>query len=166
MTDTQLQRLMDRYGFKDRDELRRVGSIDGDGCKWQVAALLDELYRTRDELNQYGDVIPAGDPQFCCGVPRDGRWAAVRQNYVKRHPTCAACGGRSEVEVHHVVPVSWPGGKELELEERNFVSLCRVHHLWVGHLGSWESRNPDVREDAATWLRKVTGRGYPPGARG
>ena len=44
------------------------------------------------------------------------------------------------------------GGRELELDERNLITLCEAgenHHFVVGHLGDWRSYNPEVRGDAA-----------------
>jgi hypothetical protein len=37
----------------------------------------------------------------------------------------------------------------LELDPSNLITLCRGHHLYVGHNGNWKLWNPRVREDAA-----------------
>lgn len=99
------------------------------------------------------------------GVPRSPKWAGVRAGHLKQFPACAACGSRKCVEVHHVVPVSWPGGKELELDPANLLTLCESKtmncHLWIGHLGDFRSRNPNAVADAAAVLAKVRGRPYP-----
>lgn len=100
----------------------------------------------------------AGKP-WCLRSPG---WPKARAAHLKLYPRCAVCDGRKDLEVHHVVPVSWPGGKELELASSNLLTLCGPHHLWHGHLGSWFSRNPDVREDAAAWLAKIQSRPKPP----
>ena len=93
---------------------------------------------------------------------RSGSWPRVRAAHLKEHPTCEACGTTKDMEVHHVWPVSWPGGIEMELDERNLQSLCRTHHFWVGHLGSWKARNPIARRDAEVMLEKIKSRPYPP----
>jgi hypothetical protein len=84
----------------------------------------------------------------------------VRRAFLAKSPWCAACGegvayaGRA-INVHHVVPVELvrrAGRPELELDERNLITLCegdRAHHLVVGHLGDWRSYDRDVRSDAA-----------------
>lgn len=94
------------------------------------------------------------------GAERAPQWPGVRAAYVLLHPACALCGATTTVEVHHKLPVHFPGGKELELIESNFVTLCRVHHFWVGHLGSWMARNPHIAEDVRTWRRKIAKRLY------
>jgi 5-methylcytosine-specific restriction endonuclease McrA len=45
-----------------------------------------------------------------------------------------------------------------ELDPANLMALCRSCHLFVGHLGSWESYNPAALEDAAAWLAKIKAR--------
>jgi len=98
-------------------------------------------------------------PQIELLVARSGKWPSYRAAWLKDNPRCAACGNRENVEVHHVMPVSWDPSKELERD--NFVTLCPTHHLWIGHLGDWKSRNPDVRKDAADWADKIHARTYP-----
>jgi hypothetical protein len=46
----------------------------------------------------------------------------------------------------------------LELDRANLITLCRDHHFWFGHLGSWSSWNANVREDAAIWRAKIANR--------
>lgn len=97
--------------------------------------------------------------------PRSSHWPAKRAEWLRAHPTCAACGGAEGLQVHHILPVSWPGGRELELSDSNLITLCTAKghncHLWIGHLGDFKSRNPDVRADAAAMLRKIKARPYP-----
>ena len=46
------------------------------------------------------------------------------------------------------------GRADLELDDRNFITLCErpllQHHLLLGHLGSWQSFNRDI---ATTFLK-------------
>ncbi len=102
-------------------------------------------------------------PQLTMGVPRDWRWSQVRDAYLKHSPRCRVCGGTKQVTAHHIWPVSWPGGKDVELIEANLITLCEHNgcHLQVGHLGDFRSRNPNVIEDARRWREKREKRPYP-----
>ena len=94
--------------------------------------------------------------------PRSPHWPAVRDAWLEKHPTCAACGTDEHCEVHHVKPFSYY--PELELEESNFMTLCRKPghncHLRIGHSGDWKSWNPHAREDAALMLKRQEERKY------
>jgi 5-methylcytosine-specific restriction endonuclease McrA len=96
------------------------------------------------------------------GLPRDPHWARVRDRYLRDHPSCAVCGSTKKVEVHHVIPVEHArrtGHPELELDETNFISLCRRllinHHFVVGHNRNWKKWNVNVRADAAALWEKM-----------
>jgi 5-methylcytosine-specific restriction endonuclease McrA len=87
---------------------------------------------------------------------RSSRWPAARGEHVARHPTCAACGGTKQLNVHHILPFHlFP---ELELAPENLITLCEkkhCHFVW-GHLNAnWKTWNESVSEDARRWLRKV-----------
>ena len=86
---------------------------------------------------------------------RSGRWPAVRDAFA-RGISCAACGTRSQIEVHHIQPFHLM--RALELESSNLVVLCRGCHLVFGHLHNWESHNPTCVNDAAAHLTQVRGR--------
>jgi 5-methylcytosine-specific restriction endonuclease McrA len=98
---------------------------------------------------------------------RSSHWPAARAAHLQHERECAACGGKDHLEVHHIIPFSWPGGSELELVDSNLITLCESPshncHLWVGHLGDYRSRNPDVRRDAAAFRAKIKARPYPNG---
>ncbi len=100
----------------------------------------------------FSDADPTNPDRFL----RSPKWPAVRDAWLKGHPTCAACGEKVGVEVHHVQP--FHTHQAMELDPANFMSLCRPHHLLVGHLMSWRSVNSSSRADAAAWLAKVRGR--------
>lgn len=90
---------------------------------------------------------------------RSKKWPEVRNAHLKKHPTCAACGRKKKLEVHHVVP--FQVDPSLELEESNLITLCSHAtecHLSIGHLGSFHSYNSTVREDSAAFLAKVENR--------
>lgn len=97
--------------------------------------------------------------------PRSSEWPKVRDQWLKDNPTCAACGGKEKLEVHHKYPFAWPNGAALELDPNNFITLCEKPghdcHLMVGHLGDWKSRNSQVCEDSANLLKKIQCRPYP-----
>ncbi|MEO8970204.1 MAG: hypothetical protein ABI406_01235 [Ktedonobacteraceae bacterium] len=98
-------------------------------------------------------IIAAGE------IPRSGAWHGVEQAHLNAHPACAACGlgqpGQG-LQVHHMLPFHFCvklGRPELELDERNLMTLCdksiNNHHLLLGHLGDFQSYNPSVKADVA-----------------
>lgn len=87
---------------------------------------------------------------------RSPKWPAARRQWLRAHPECEACGGRGQLDVHHVTPFHKDPSRELD--PANFMTLCRPHHLFVGHLMAWASWNPDARTDAAAWRAKVKNR--------
>jgi len=91
-----------------------------------------------------------GPPQFGARSPN---WAKVRDKFIDSHPFCECCGGYEDLEVHHIIPFHID--RSLELEESNLITLCRPHHLLLGHLMSWKSFNRAVRQDADTWRNKI-----------
>ena len=104
-------------------------------------------------------------------APGEGRsplWPRARAEHLRKEPRCAACGGTECLQVHHILPVSWPGGPERELSPANLITLCespgRNCHLWWGHLGDFRARNEAAVEDAASFLTKVKARPCPPAA--
>jgi len=91
---------------------------------------------------------------------RSPRWESTRRAFLAKWPQCAVCGHDAPhvpgaLNVHHVVPFEVArrvGRGDLELDERNLITLCEKgenHHLVVGHLGDWRSWNPEVRADVA-----------------
>ena len=96
---------------------------------------------------------------------RSDKWSAVEKAHLQQHPTCAACGQgqpRWGLQVHHILPFHFCvklGRPELELDERNLMTLCDItinnHHLLLGHLDNFQSYNPNVRADIAGTLGKL-----------
>lgn len=78
---------------------------------------------------------------------RSGGWTALRLRFLRTHPFCECCNKSTELEVHHVIPVSVDAS--LELIEENLICLCERCHLVVGHLNNWHRWNPHIRHDAA-----------------
>ena len=82
---------------------------------------------------------------------RSPQWDDVRDAHVEKHPTCAACGSATHLQVHHIKPFHL--FRELELDPTNLLTLCEQSdtkcHLRVGHHGSWKKYNENVVQDAA-----------------
>lgn len=89
-------------------------------------------------------------------VERSPKWPAARRRHLKAHPSCAACGARKGLQVHHVVPFARKPSRELD--PTNLVTLCEYVGGWechqaIGHGGSFKFYNPGVRRDAAEILK-------------
>ena len=94
---------------------------------------------------------------------RSSRWPAVRAKYIADgHDKCEACGTTRDLNVHHIQPFSVR--PDLELDPRNLITLCRVHHLKIAHDAdgpggmarpNWSSSNPNVRRDAERMRLKL-----------
>lgn len=96
------------------------------------------------------------------GTARSTHWPAVRARHLALFSHCAVCGGTKALEVHHKRPFHLH--PELELDPDNLITLCENKadgvncHLFVGHLGSFKSFNPDVDADAKNWALKLAHR--------
>lgn len=94
---------------------------------------------------------------------RSNQWQSVRNEFVKLHPRCEACGSNFELNVHHITP--FHEKPELELDMENLITLCREHHFRIGHdpdgpwgwkRPSWLLSNPNVKQDAEKWMEAYT----------
>ena len=94
------------------------------------------------------------------GAARSSQWPQVQKAFITEHPTCAVCGKKgtllNKLNVHHQHPFHVK--PELELDPNNLITLCRIHHLWWGHLGNWASWNDTVKDDSALWYNKIANR--------
>lgn len=91
------------------------------------------------------------------GAARSSQWRKTRAEHLRKNPACAVCGEKGTLlnsnNVHHIkVFHKYP---ELENDSNNILTLCREHHFWFGHLGSFASWNESVREDAELWRQKI-----------
>ena len=92
-----------------------------------------------------------------CGVARSGHWHSVEVDFLSKNPTCAACGTSESLNVHHRFDFHEAillGRPDLELDERNLITLCvgpMQHHVLLGHLDSYLSFNPTVAADIVTY---------------
>jgi len=92
--------------------------------------------------------------EYALPVRRSTHWRTVEQAFLRENPSCAACGTKKHIQIHHCKPFHlFPA---LELDPSNLISLCmsfrRECHLRVAHCGNWKTYNPDVRADAARAL--------------
>lgn len=93
---------------------------------------------------------------------RSSKWPGVRNAFLKTHTTCAVCGSKDSLQVHHKKPFHlFP---DLELDPSNLIALCESKtagtncHLLFGHLGSFQSYNPSVEADSIGWQIKIANR--------
>lgn len=93
---------------------------------------------------------------------RSPNWASVRRVYLNSHPTCEACGGKTQLQVHHVFPFHLR--PQWELDTDNLITLCedpsRLCHHRIGHAWDWHAYNIQCRHDAGLALKRVHERGY------
>lgn len=89
---------------------------------------------------------------------RSPHWERFRDAWMLEYPACCVCGTRLGCECHHVLPFHLYAS--LELSRHNLMTLCRVHHFWLGHLGDWRAWNPNARVDAGWWRDKIALRRY------
>jgi hypothetical protein len=97
------------------------------------------------------------------GIHRSSHWSEVAREHLARQPRCVCCRADSSnqgiPQVHHIFPFHYCialGRPDLELDERNLVTLCgrsrdRIgenHHLWIGHLDNFQTSNLSVVRDA------------------
>ena len=104
-------------------------------------------------------------PDVLFGAGRAPGWGQVRAVHLRLFPTCAACGTRNDLEVHHVWPVHFPDGGSVELTPENLLTLCGKGghncHFYLGHLCDWRARNPAVLKQATEIRQAMHEREYP-----
>lgn len=87
---------------------------------------------------------------------RSPGWKKVRDKFIKNNPTCAACGTKEDLEVHHITP--YHVDKSLELDQDNLITLCgkRCHYVF-GHFCDWKSWNENVVNDTLSYnLKRIS----------
>lgn len=90
---------------------------------------------------------------------RSPHWPVVRAEHLLKFPTCAACGSKKKLEVHHKLPFHDDPSKELDPD--NLITLCEstsdgiICHLCIGHDGNYKDYNPTVEADAARMLEML-----------
>lgn len=104
-----------------------------------------------DESDFECEAVESGLLLGSTASPRSPKWRGVRDEVIRSHPHCLFCGGRANLQVHHVI--SFERCPELELDPTNLVVLCtscdidgmKVNgHFFFGHCGvSWKHDSPD-----------------------
>lgn len=90
---------------------------------------------------------------------RDYRWGKVRKEHLMKYNECFICRKRSDLEVHHIVPVHVDPDRELD--PNNLITLCGKYcHFIFGHLMDWKSWNPDIRTDALMFRDRMQKKPY------
>lgn len=110
----------------------------------------------------YITAIKGLPPGIAKKTKRSNTWSYVRNRQIKKFPTCAACGGKKNLQVHHIKPFHlFP---ELELAEDNLLTLCESNgrdcHLRIGHGYDFRAYVETVVEDAAYSLGRIGSRKY------
>jgi hypothetical protein len=112
--------------------------------------------------------MPAGKHQLAdklirqkFNLERSPAWPKVEKTFEAAHPKCVVCGATRQLNVHHKFPFHYVvlcGRPDLELDLRNLMTLCvqqdNEHHVLLGHLGDYESYNPQVVECAKAYSGK------------
>jgi hypothetical protein len=91
--------------------------------------------------------------------PRSPKWRKVRSNHLKAFNQCVACGAKTSLEVHHIIPYQLD--PSLELDPNNLMTLCESKsrcHWIIGHLLNWRSYNPKAMDDAMAFRLKIINR--------
>ena len=90
---------------------------------------------------------------------RSSSWIKVRNAFLAKNNSCAACGSTNNLQVHHIIPFHVQ--RDLELVESNLITLCEGPghgcHLGLGHNGNYRKFNPNITIDAANELNKKGG---------
>jgi 5-methylcytosine-specific restriction endonuclease McrA len=82
------------------------------------------------------------------------RWKKLRREHLQREPVCQACGRAGELEVHHIIPVSFD--KHRQFDPNNLITLCASPcHLTFGHLMCYHCYNKDVRKMTAEYRKAI-----------
>jgi hypothetical protein len=80
---------------------------------------------------------------------RSSHWPTVEKHFREGHSTCAACGSKNRLNVHHIL--AFHIHPELELDTNNLITLCmsiKECHLRLGHGSDFRAYCPDIRRYA------------------
>lgn len=80
---------------------------------------------------------------------RSSKWPTVEKHFREANPTCAACGGKDRLNIHHVLPFHLFPEKELDPE--NLITMCmgkKECHLRLAHGSDFRAYFPDIRKYA------------------
>lgn len=91
------------------------------------------------------------------GKERSPKWPALRKKILKGK-VCAVCGGKTKLELHHIVPFHIDPSRELD--PTNLIPLCEGNktincHLRFGHFDSFENKyNIQIKVEAPKWQKR------------
>lgn len=103
---------------------------------------------------------PHDDADHGHAHPRSSEWPRIRAAWLAEHGECEACGGKKDLQVHHVR--AFHCDSRLELDPTNFITLCTDGpcnlncHFVIGHAGNTKTNNPNVRRDAERMRQMLT----------
>ena len=90
------------------------------------------------------------------GATRSPLWSTVRNNHLIKEPLCQLCGGKTKLNVHHILPFHM--NPELELDPNNLITLCNGSsgtiscHIRFGHFDNFRTKwNPTIRDEVPLW---------------
>lgn len=79
---------------------------------------------------------------------RSSKWPNTRKQHIQKEPRCQWCGGKLDLEVHHIEP--YHINPTRELDQTNLITLCehgfKDCHRRRGHHNNWKLSNPDIRQ--------------------
>lgn len=82
------------------------------------------------------------------------RWKRLKAAHLKKEPECAVCGRNTNLEVHHIIPVSFD--KSRQFDAHNLITLCATPcHFAFGHFFCYHCYNKDVRRMAAEFKKSM-----------
>lgn len=82
------------------------------------------------------------------------RWKKLKKEHLKKESECAVCGRRANLEVHHIIPVSFDASKQFD--SNNLITLCATPcHFSFGHFFCYHCYNKDVRKMAAEFKKAM-----------
>lgn len=82
------------------------------------------------------------------------RWKQLRLEHLQKEPECAVCGRRNDLEVHHIIPVSFDQSRQFD--PNNLITLCATPcHFAFGHFFCYHCYNKDVRRMAAEFKKAM-----------
>jgi len=93
-------------------------------------------------------------------LKRSSGWSKIKAEHLKKQPTCQACGSKTRLAVHHIIPIHIDRSKELD--PTNLLTLCEnpstgYCHYIFGHCAlSWFKWDPDVIDNIPHHLNPVT----------
>lgn len=90
---------------------------------------------------------------------RSKLWKAKRDWFLSVNKSCAICGSRYKLEVHHIKPFHlFP---DLELDDNNLITLCEGYqngfncHLYFAHLGNYKHANANLIQNIEIYKKLV-----------